>query len=76
MAFMRKLRGNQASVDASNNEYPTANTVNGPHDTEKQLNQPRASVADDGPVHIFTLRVVAMGIIVSMGGFIFGYDTG
>ncbi|OJD33589.1 mfs monosaccharide [Diplodia corticola] len=30
----------------------------------------------DGPLHIFNWRVIYMGILVSMGGFIFGYDTG
>ena len=31
---------------------------------------------DDSPVRVFTLRVFAMGLIVSIGGLIFGYDTG
>jgi hypothetical protein len=28
------------------------------------------------PVRLITPRVIFMGVIVSMGGFIFGYDTG
>lgn len=31
---------------------------------------------DDSPVKFLSLRSFAMGILVSMGGFIFGYDTG
>ncbi|EKG21571.1 Sugar/inositol transporter [Macrophomina phaseolina MS6] len=31
---------------------------------------------EDGPLHIFNWRVIYMGVLVSMGGFIFGYDTG
>lgn len=31
---------------------------------------------DDGPTHIYNIRVIAMVLIVSIGGMIFGYDTG
>lgn len=31
---------------------------------------------DTTPVHLFSVRVFAMGLIVSIGGLIFGYDTG
>jgi len=31
---------------------------------------------DDSPVPILTIRSFIMGVFVSMGGFIFGYDTG
>ena len=31
---------------------------------------------DDTPVKFLTLRSLLMGVLVSMGGFIFGYDTG
>ncbi len=31
---------------------------------------------DDTPYPLITWRVVVMGILVSMGGLIFGYDTG
>lgn len=30
----------------------------------------------DTPIPLFTLRSFIMGIFVSMGGFLFGYDTG
>ncbi|TKA63170.1 hypothetical protein B0A49_07188 [Cryomyces minteri] len=32
--------------------------------------------ADTSPAHIMNLRVLIMLVLVSMGGFIFGYDTG
>ncbi|GAM87228.1 hypothetical protein ANO11243_052500 [Dothideomycetidae sp. 11243] len=32
--------------------------------------------APDEPIRIFRLRILAMGVIVSFGGMIFGYDTG
>ena len=35
-----------------------------------------AGVYDDSPVRFLSMRSFAMGILVSMGGFIFGYDTG
>ena len=35
-----------------------------------------AGVYDDSPVKFLTLPSFAMGVLVSMGGFIFGYDTG
>jgi SP family sugar:H+ symporter-like MFS transporter len=41
-------------------------------DLEKEAGKP----LDDSPVKWMTLRVFIMAIIVSIGGFIFGYDTG
>ena len=35
-----------------------------------------AGVYDDSPVKFLSMRSLAMGVLVSMGGFIFGYDTG
>lgn len=35
-----------------------------------------AGVYDDSPVRFLSVRSLAMGVLVSMGGFIFGYDTG
>ena len=42
-----------------------------PPDREKE-----AGVYDDTPVRFLSPRSLAMGVLVSMGGFIFGYDTG
>ena len=33
-------------------------------------------VYDESPVQFLSVRTLAMGVLVSMGGFIFGYDTG
>jgi hypothetical protein len=41
-------------------------------DLEKEAGEP----LDNTPVRIFTVRVFLMGMIVSIGGMIFGYDTG
>lgn len=35
-----------------------------------------AGSLDDTPLKFLTVRSFLMGILVSMGGFIFGYDTG
>ena len=35
-----------------------------------------AGVYNDTPVRFLSPRSLAMGVLVSMGGFIFGYDTG
>jgi hypothetical protein len=37
---------------------------------------PPSHHGEDGPIRLITFRVFAMGVIVSIGGFIFGYDTG
>lgn len=41
-----------------------------------QDREKEASVYDDSPVKFLSMRSLAMGVLVSMGGFIFGYDTG
>jgi hypothetical protein len=41
-------------------------------DVEKDTRGP----IDDAPVQFMTFRVFMMGIVVSIGGMIFGYDTG
>ena len=44
-----------------------------------QVSQDRekeAGVYDDSPVKFLSMPSLAMGVLVSMGGFIFGYDTG
>jgi hypothetical protein len=41
-------------------------------DLEQEAGRPQ----DDQPVHYLTFRVFVMGVVVSIGGMIFGYDTG
>ena len=43
---------------------------------EYQDREKDAGVYDDSPVKFLSMRSLAMGVLVSMGGFIFGYDTG
>jgi hypothetical protein len=33
-------------------------------------------IYDDGPIPLITFHSFIMGVFVSMGGFVFGYDTG
>ena len=42
----------------------------------KHTVSPDAEKGSHEPVHLLSMRVISMGLIVSMGGFIFGYDTG
>ncbi|KAM0794499.1 general substrate transporter [Usnea florida] len=54
--------------------YPEGITNEGNHvspDPEKET-----GVYDESPVQFLSVRTLAMGVLVSMGGFIFGYDTG
>ncbi len=62
------------SKHTENAALPEGNTNAGVHvspDREKE-----AGVYNDSPVKFLSMRSFAMGILVSMGGFIFGYDTG
>lgn len=63
--FSKKEKDEDASFH-SGSSSPTRAPRN---DTEKGFE-------DDGPTHIYNLRVIAMVLIVSIGGMIFGYDTG
>lgn len=56
-----------------------ANLPEGNANAEIQVSPDRekeAGVYDDTPVRFLTAWSLAMGVLVSMGGFIFGYDTG
>ena len=44
-------------------------------DVETNLEKP-LDAYDQAPVGFLRLRILAMAVIVSMGGLIFGYDTG
>lgn len=62
------------SSHADNVNLPEGNAnaeIQVPPDREKE-----AGVYNDAPVKFLTPRSLAMGVLVSMGGFIFGYDTG
>lgn len=65
LARFRKTGGNEPSEIPNRESVSTAHT---PPDMEKG--------EDQTPVKLFSLRVFSMIMIVSMGGMIFGYDTG
>lgn len=66
---------------------PSKHTENAdlPEDNDRNANagiqlspdrEKEAGVYDDSPVKFLSMPSLAMGVLVSMGGFIFGYDTG
>jgi hypothetical protein len=60
--------------DNANGNLPEGNSnaeVQVSPDPEKE-----AGLYDDTPVRFLTGWTLSMGVLVSMGGFIFGYDTG
>lgn len=59
--------GAPADLNAPSAAHPIDNTI---QDVEKTQH------LDDGPVPLITMRTLTMAILVAMGGFIFGYDTG
>lgn len=69
MSRFHKAGGASSNGNATNSiDHRNSDTTNG-QETEKQL-------PNDEPIRIFRLRIILMGILVSMGGLIFGYDTG
>ena len=44
--------------------------VDGGHHSEKHPG------FDESPIPYVTVQSISMGVLISMGGFIFGYDTG
>ena len=63
------------SKHTENARLPESNAhgdVQAAEDREKEAGM----YADDSPVKFLSMPSFAMGILVSMGGFIFGYDTG
>ena len=66
--MLNRLRHpNRATGGAANNDEKSDI-----RDLEKDAGKP----LDTSPVRWMTFRVFMMGVIVSIGGMIFGYDTG
>ena len=45
-------------------------------ETERSEKKKYVGPYDDSPIPVLTIHSFIMGVFVSMGGFIFGYDTG
>jgi len=72
----KKHRDPVTGTNGTNDFNDTA--PNGHHQDSDaaQLEKEAGVPLDDTPVRYLTFRVFMMGVIVSIGGFIFGYDTG
>lgn len=66
------------TTDKIHQENPEHREYNGNNNTPHLTNPLVEKGVDliDSPIPLLTWRSVIMGILVSMGGFIFGYDTG
>lgn len=53
-----------------------SDTATPPTTAERTMDTTEKGMEDDGPTHIYNFKVIAMVLIVSLGGMIFGYDTG
>lgn len=62
--FKRRTRVSVPDSDIPRESVSTVEREKGPGDVV------------DGPIPLLTVRSFIMGIFVSMGGFLFGYDTG
>lgn len=62
------------SKHTENADSPEGNTNAGTHLSAHPDKE--AGVYDDSSVTFLSMPSLAMGVLVSMGGFIFGYDTG
>ncbi|KAL2032418.1 general substrate transporter [Aureobasidium pullulans] len=51
-------------------------TTTPPSNNQRTFDTTEKGMEDDGPTHIYNFRVIAMVLIVSLGGLIFGFDTG
>jgi hypothetical protein len=67
----------RGTAPAHQMELSTSGSKTPPNESEHaDLEKEAGQSLENGPVHVFTLRVFVMGVIVSIGGLIFGYDTG
>jgi hypothetical protein len=76
MGVLQKFMGKSPSHD-DDDDKATEGTATPPEvaehaDLEKEAGEPLV----DTPVRLLRLRIFMMGLIVSIGGLIFGYDTG
>lgn len=66
--FSKKDKEDDASFHSGTTTPPTT--------AQRTMDTTEKGMEDDGPTHIYNFKVIAMVLIVSLGGMIFGYDTG
>ncbi|KAH0019679.1 general substrate transporter, partial [Aureobasidium melanogenum] len=66
--FSKKDKEDDASFHSGTTTPPTT--------AQRTMDTTEKGMEDDGPTHIYNFKVIAMVLIVSLGGMIFGFDTG
>lgn len=66
--FSKKEKDDDASFHSGATTPPTT--------AQRTMDTTEKGLQDDGPIHIYNFRVIFMVLIVSLGGLIFGFDTG
>jgi len=66
--FSKKEKDDDASFHSGATTPPTT--------TQRTMDHTEKGMEDSGPTHIYNLKVIFMVLIVSLGGLIFGFDTG
>jgi hypothetical protein len=66
--FSKKEKDDDASFHSGATTPPTT--------AQRTMDTTEKGMEDNGPMHIYNFKVIAMVLIVSLGGLIFGFDTG
>jgi hypothetical protein len=66
--FSKKEKDDDASFHSGATTPPTT--------AQRTMDHTEKGMEDSGPIHIYNLKVIFMVLIVSLGGLIFGFDTG
>jgi hypothetical protein len=66
--FSKKEKDDDTSFHSGATTPPTT--------AQRTMDHTEKGMEDSGPIHIYNLKVIFMVLIVSLGGLIFGFDTG